>query len=242
MNTTTEPTTALTPPLPGVEEALRDCNRLELQLEHADDDIETVERRLGDGYKAVAEGADVPRDGNDELTRLLAKRKALQAMLTRARGVLEHARTRAFTRAMLAESDKMRGLLRRREVLAQQAEKQLAALATTLAELQSNGNEIKTAFHALRGRNTQTSKGVVSVEISALADASHLQHLVMQDMARRLRGWRYEQMSPYGGPAFAQGIAGASEAFVSEFDLLMGLDDLDSAEVAAVRCESSKEV
>lgn len=223
--------------LPELPDAQLDVTRLELKLETKQREIEALEQQAGRDYREVAAGADVPLQHSEQMAKLMAEERTLRAMLERAQAVLERARVRAFTRGVLTKADQMRGCLRARDQLGKQAQEKLAELSELLQSLQENGRQCLSAFRGLRGRNTQTDKGVVVAEISSLAEGSHLQHLAMMDLQRRLRWWHYDLTPPYGGPEFSVGIVDASAALNGEFDQLMGVSELEPEEIAAVRAE-----
>ena len=231
---TTQP---IIPNPPELPDAMVDVTRLELKLEAKQREIEALEQQAGLDYREVASGGNVPLAHSDQMIKLMAEERTLRAMLERARAVLERAKVRAFTRGVLAKADQMREFLRTRDQVGKQAEAKLAELADLLRTLQENGRQCLTAFRGLRGRNQQTDKGVVVTEIAALAQGSHLQHLAMMDLQRRLEWWRYDLTPPYGGPQFSVGIVDASAALRGEFDQLMGIHELEPGEIAAVRAE-----
>lgn len=231
---TTQPITTNPPELP---DAMVDVTRLGLKLEAKQREIEALEHQAGRDYREVSAGGDVPLQHSEQMARLMAEERTLRAMLERAQAVLERAKVRAFTRGVLTTADQMRGYLRARNQVGKQAQAKLAELADLLNALQENGRQCLNAFRGLRGRNTQTDKGVVVAEIGALAEGGHLQHLAMMDLNRRLGWWQYDLVPPYGGPEFSVGIAAASAALNGEFDQLMGIHELEPDEIAAVRAE-----
>lgn len=231
---TTQPITTNPPELP---DAMVDVTRLGLKLEAKQREIEALEQQAGRDYREVAAGADVPLQHSEQMAKLMAEERTLRAMLERAQVVLESAKRRAFSRGVVKGHDQMDSHLRSRNRFGKQTQTKLAEVAELLESLRENGRQCLAAFRALRGRNTQTDKGVVVAEISALAQGSHLQHLVMMDLNRRLGWWHYDQTPPYGGPEFSVGVAAASAALRGEFDQLMGIYELEPDEIAAVRAE-----
>lgn len=210
---------------------------LEARLKGIEADITTAKEQLGDAFLDVADGGEVDRDAQRRLADLLAEKMALESMISRAAKHVKSADRRLFARGIVAGADGMRALLGNRDQLADEAEKHLAAFASVAQQLLQNGSDVVKGIHQLRGRNRTTASGEIALELSALAQPSHLQHLLMIDLVRRIRGIQYDAMPPYGGHSFAVGMRGATAALRGAFDDVMGLVQLDDAELAEVKAE-----
>lgn len=222
-------------------EARRQFEALQGRYAEFEREIVKAEDRLSDGFQAVADGDDVPTEVHQELANLLAKKMALKSMLTKAEAVCETAKRRVFARGVMEISARMRGLVARRNELAAQAAKNLDVVAEVLWALIQNGEEMMGTFRGLRGTNMQTDKGVIAWDIGALGTGEHLQHLLQLHMTRRVKGWRYANTPPYGGPTFDVGVRDANAALLGEWNQLMGLDALLRDDVAAVNADMAAE-
>lgn len=219
----------------AVAEAFHHVSQLERKLVDAEATVERLRAQLGAGYKAVAEGGKIDSAAHIELSQAIATHSALEAMLLRANDALEKAKRRAFAAGVLRNAEQMRDLLQQRDELAREAEQRLAAFTEVLLRLMDNGALVLKNFGTLRGRNTSTPAGVIADLVGPLAQPAHLQHLTQLHLHRVTFGrWAYENVPPYGGPTFAQGVLGANGSLRAEFNTLMGIDDLHPEDVAAL--------
>lgn len=210
---------------------------LEERLRKIEGEIQAATEQLGDGFLDVADGGEVNKDAQRRLADLLAEKMALESMIKRAAQHVKSAERRLFARGIVAGADGMRELLSKRDQLADEAEKHLAAFASVAAELLQNGAHVVNGIHRLRGRNRSTGRGEIALELASLAQPRHLQHLLMIDLVRRIRGLQYDAMPPYGGHSFAVGMRDATAALRGEFHDVMGLVQLDAEELAEIKAE-----
>ena len=218
-------------------EALRQRQSLQTQLDAVEHEIKAAEARLGDSFREVADGAELSADGQRELANLVAKRLLLRAMLGKSEQALAAAERRAFARGVITGADAMSALLRERFELAKLAEVHLKALANLLGKMCDNGTQIFTSYRSLRGRDAQTSKGIVAVDLEALHGGGNLQFLVSVDLAGRTGWWHEPNRPPWGAKWFADGVQDATVPLRSEWEELTGLSSLARSDVEAVRAD-----
>ena len=232
-------TTEITTP-PEMPEAVADVRNLKARIERKREEIAQLEQRAGDDYKAVAasDDAEVSLQHVDEIARAAAELRALEAMHRTAEAMLERSRNRAYTRARVDiiddASSRIQALSNEFGPAIEQA---LNAAIEPLSKFHEAGRQLVALYRSVRGRNTQGRSGVIVSSVVDLNRQEHLQHLVNLHLHRTLGWWRYEMAPPYGSPTFGQAVQGICGAVSNEFDELLGLHDLDPAEVAAVRAE-----
>lgn len=228
---TTEPTETTTPP--EVADAVADKRNCELRVESQRQKIEQLEAQFGRDYKVAVQPEQI-----DQITREQATLRVEEAKLAAAEEMLSRSRTRAYTRARVSiEDDASARVHALNSELGPAIEQALNAAIEPLLKFHAAGQELVQLYRSVRGRNTQGRSGVIVSSVVELNNIQHLQRMVNLHFHRTLGWWHYENAPPYGSPTFGQSVQGLCGAVRDEFQELLGLHDLDLAEVAAVRAE-----
>lgn len=209
---------------------------LKNRASEVDSKIERSEDRLSDHLLAAADGEEVPAELHHELAGLLAEKMAFTLALSKAEAECKKAQDRVFTRGLKENEREMRALTVTSDEISGRIERTADTLAQQLRELYVNGQEIARLFHGLRGKNMQTSKGVIAFDVGEMASGGHVQHLFQLHMVRRIKDWDYDRVPSYV-PTFSEGVRNARAALFSEWGQLMGVDGLDPEDVAAVEAD-----
>lgn len=240
MNATTNRSPSETPSaapvlLPSKEEVQAAIASLTPQCEQLREEIERATKAIGRSYLAAAAGVDDQAADRARIVDLEVRARGVEAQLAEAKRDLETIERREGVAERIKSHRACTALAQQRRVIAERAGKATEELAEALAALVVNGREVLTQVRGIRQRNLLTPAGhIASGDITDLARAENIQFVVERDMCAMVPGWRSECGA---GPATSTVLISQSWSLQRAVDDLLGVDELDPDDVAAVEAQ-----
>jgi hypothetical protein len=229
------PSAAAPAPLPSKDDVLAAIARLTPQCEQIREEIEAATKAIGRGYLAAAAGVDDQAGERARIVDLEVRARGIEAQLAEAKRDLETIERREGVAERIKRHRACTALVQQRRVIAERAGKATDDLAEALVALVANGREVLNHVRGIRGRDMLTPAGhIASSDITELARAENIQFIVERDMCAMVPGWRSEAGA---GPATSTVLIGQSWGLQRAVDDLLGVDELDPADVAAVEAQ-----